>query len=230
TSTTRTQTIFQSYKDSLNKAYDRRERLIKTSRDVTIHSKRLIFHLHRVKSSPPTDVFRGALEQTREIYGLWRRVGEEVEAACVEEDMKGMEWRFGHAWKSGLQEFIESQLLYHWLFLLLRPSNPDIAAYPPPPIRPSLPPNILLTPTDWMEGMADFTGEVMRLSVAGWGADLKGVNMADLVRAVLGEMLKLEPSVPKKDRDKLVMVKQNLRKIEEARYNAEIRKAENVQP
>ncbi|PWN50540.1 Translin [Violaceomyces palustris] len=43
----RIKNVFQGFRDELDEHNDRRERLIKTSRDVTSLSKKLIFHLHR---------------------------------------------------------------------------------------------------------------------------------------------------------------------------------------
>lgn len=40
--------LFMTYQNELDAKYDKYERLIKKSRDLTIESKRIIFLLHRV--------------------------------------------------------------------------------------------------------------------------------------------------------------------------------------
>ena len=43
---------FRNHAASLDKRHDKRERLVKLSRDITIESKRIIFLLHRIKHIP----------------------------------------------------------------------------------------------------------------------------------------------------------------------------------
>ena len=46
---------FKSHASFLDKRHDKRERLVKLSRDITIESKRIIFLLHRIKQLPNED-------------------------------------------------------------------------------------------------------------------------------------------------------------------------------
>jgi predicted translin family RNA/ssDNA-binding protein len=47
-------TIFTQIRDKLDAHYDRRERLVKISRDITSLSKKMIFSLHRVQGDITT--------------------------------------------------------------------------------------------------------------------------------------------------------------------------------
>ncbi|CEL06601.1 Putative Translin-associated protein X [Aspergillus calidoustus] len=44
--------MFETFRDELDQHHDRRERLIKTSRDITALSKKIIFSLQRFVSQP----------------------------------------------------------------------------------------------------------------------------------------------------------------------------------
>jgi len=82
---------------------DRRERLIKLSRDITTKSKRLIFWLHRIKTDLPSDILPSAASQTKEIYSLWDKVAKELNT-----EGKGSEWRYWVNFRSGLGEFVRN--------------------------------------------------------------------------------------------------------------------------
>jgi hypothetical protein len=109
---------FTGFRSELDEVNDRRERLMKISRDITVASKRVIFHLHRaltadVEPSPmggegPAESYeaveekilaqRGKLEkkaieegkgQLEVICTLWAKVGAELEGQDF--------WRFAPA-------------------------------------------------------------------------------------------------------------------------------------
>merc|ERR1711936_176157 len=74
---------FKSHAIFLDKRHDKREKLVKLSRDITIESKRIIFLLHRIKKLPSEEtnrIFQEAEERlnTLESY-LWREVANELE-------------------------------------------------------------------------------------------------------------------------------------------------------
>ena len=97
---------FKSHAIFLDKRHDKREKLVKLSRDITIESKRIIFLLHRIKKlpsvernnigddssiSPDDDVCDKDIEETNRIFqeaeerlntlesDLWREVANELE-------------------------------------------------------------------------------------------------------------------------------------------------------
>lgn len=78
------QTTFEAFRNEIDAFNDRRERLIKTSRDVTALSKKVIFHLHRFSFQAPwpaddqddtssnTRLFEEAQKKLAEIESLLR--------------------------------------------------------------------------------------------------------------------------------------------------------------
>ena len=97
---------FKSHATFLDKRHDKREKLVKLSRDITIESKRIIFLLHRIKKLPSVesnnicedssvsqddDVCDKNIEETNRIFeeaeerlntlesDLWREVANELE-------------------------------------------------------------------------------------------------------------------------------------------------------
>jgi predicted translin family RNA/ssDNA-binding protein len=70
---------FHAYSSELDEHYDRRERIIKTSRDITSHSKKLIFHLHRVTQRKPEAVFKEAEPKLKELEAMFKTLQTDLE-------------------------------------------------------------------------------------------------------------------------------------------------------
>lgn len=85
---------FQQYSLELDEHYDRRERIVKTSRDVTALSKKLIFHLHRITQRKPAAILNEAKPKLEELRNL---------LASLQQDLEGERyWRCGrHRRKQG---------------------------------------------------------------------------------------------------------------------------------
>lgn len=78
--------------------YDRRERIIKISRDITALSKKLIFHLHRVTQRNPKAILAEAKPKLEELEGLFDR---------LKEDLQGERyWRYQRSISPGIQEYV----------------------------------------------------------------------------------------------------------------------------
>jgi predicted translin family RNA/ssDNA-binding protein len=76
---------FQAYSKELDEHYDRRERIIKTSRDITALSKKAIFNLHRITQSRPDRVLKESKAKLDEIRDL---------IASLQQDLEGERyWR-----------------------------------------------------------------------------------------------------------------------------------------
>ena len=73
------QVMFSEISVFLDSRHDKRERVVKLSRDITIESKRIIFCLHRIKgeSDPGREaILEEAGDRLVEVRGnLWRQVG-----------------------------------------------------------------------------------------------------------------------------------------------------------
>lgn len=98
------QSAFREFSQELLEYQDRRERLIKLSRDITALSKRLIFLLHRVNPSNRDDLCMEARFKEEEIQTYFVRVGEELDG--VSENNK---WLFKQNYTGGLQEYVRSR-------------------------------------------------------------------------------------------------------------------------
>lgn len=70
---------FRAYSSELDEHHDRRERIIKTSRDVTAQSKKVIFNLHRITQSKPERVLRESKAKLEEIQKLLETLQEDLE-------------------------------------------------------------------------------------------------------------------------------------------------------
>lgn len=70
---------FAVYSSELDQHYDRRERIIKTSRDITALSKKLIFHLHRVTQRKPEAILKEAQPKLKELENLFAALQEDLE-------------------------------------------------------------------------------------------------------------------------------------------------------
>ena len=70
---------FQAYSGELDVHFDRRERIIKTSRDTTALSKKLIFLLHRVTQRKPASVLNEARPKLEEIRQLLASLQDDLE-------------------------------------------------------------------------------------------------------------------------------------------------------
>lgn len=70
---------FHAYSAELDEHYDRRERIIKTSRDITALSKKLIFHLHRVTQRKPEAVLKEAEPKLKDLANLFSTLQADLE-------------------------------------------------------------------------------------------------------------------------------------------------------
>jgi hypothetical protein len=90
--------LFQEYSSELDEHYDRRERIIKTSRDITALSKKLIFHLHRVTQRKPAAVLKEAQPKLEELSKLFD---------SLQDDLAGERyWRYQRQISPGVQEYV----------------------------------------------------------------------------------------------------------------------------
>jgi len=103
------QNMFGQISKVLDARHDKRERIVKLSRDITIESKRIIFCLHRIKSEEDRksvlDEASARLEGVKD--NLWFTLARELES----ED----HYQYIKAYSPGLQEWVEALSFYHYL-------------------------------------------------------------------------------------------------------------------
>ena len=76
--------IFTKIRDKLDAHYDRRERLIKISRDITALSKKMIFSLQRIQGdvdSLPAGIQKQVDQQEGEIKNLLKKAEKDIQGA-----------------------------------------------------------------------------------------------------------------------------------------------------
>jgi len=172
--------IFTSFRAELDEHQDRRERIIKVSRDITALSKRLIFLLHRL--SPSNEKSSNEEVQAKEsgILQLFEKVGPELQGENF--------WRYHRSISPGVEEYIEATSFAH--FLLSQAVDRSMVSIEEIQTRLNQVgiPNI--SANDFLGGIADLTGELMRFginSVGLTGVESSGEQVADLemwVRAI----------------------------------------------
>eukprot|EP01130_Rhizamoeba_saxonica_P017262 TRINITY_DN829_c0_g1_i2.p1 TRINITY_DN829_c0_g1~~TRINITY_DN829_c0_g1_i2.p1 ORF type:complete len:249 (-),score=54.51 TRINITY_DN829_c0_g1_i2:193-939(-) len=150
------QTHFSDYSAQYDDHNDRYERVVKISRDITVKSKRLIFLLHRIAYDEKSDIEQQASEPLYEIHSLFEKIIQEID---------GYEyWRYQRAFTPGLQEYIEavSYLVY------LTKGELVSKQYIENIIAQHTPDNdyvFNISANDYLLGISDLTGELMRLCV-----------------------------------------------------------------
>ncbi|KAL1994458.1 hypothetical protein VTN49DRAFT_1928 [Thermomyces lanuginosus] len=144
--------IFETFRSELDEHYDRREKIVKASRDITALSKKIIFSLQRTRDVnapiPPRIVKENEprFQQIRELF------------ESILPDITGLNaWRYQWQISPGIQEFVEAVSFQHYLEHQTLISRDEVAA--------KLPEGVLLTEEDYLMGILDMTGELMRFAV-----------------------------------------------------------------
>ena len=218
-----THTLFQQYHNELDCSHDKRERLVKLSRDITIQSKRIIFLLHRALSSTDKNsVLTEADCKFQEVTKLLHKIAEEL----VDEDSS----RYKSAYSIGIQEFIEALSFYHYW------KESTLLSYPRAQHYMTFHHNdteqavvLFLHPFDYLLGLADLTGELMRVGINSVGRGLWTTPsvVVKFIRELYTGLLALNHfSMSKEFLTKLEMILNNLLKIERAWYALEIRRSD----
>ncbi|KIP11444.1 hypothetical protein PHLGIDRAFT_124847 [Phlebiopsis gigantea 11061_1 CR5-6] len=228
--------IFEEFRDELDDHNDRRERLIKQSRDITNLSKKVIFLLHRMMTDDASDTHtstagledRGdrarafkaasrAKEKLREIQSIFANIRKELEGDRF--------WRYQRQVSPGLQEYIEALSFTHYLetgeLISFGGVQSTLADEQGTPYFP-------LPLEDYVLGLSDLTGELMRYaisSIARRGGRNKANDVCAFVRNCRADFEVLTPYF-KELRKKQNVTSQSLQKIEDAAYAIAVRSSE----
>ncbi|KAL2757021.1 hypothetical protein ACRALDRAFT_1075741 [Sodiomyces alcalophilus JCM 7366] len=141
--------MFSQFRDELDEHHDRRERIIKASRDVTALSKKIIFSCQRVNKLGPLP------QRTQE--DIDSRMAEiKTHLTSIEADLASLNrYRYAYSLRC-LEELVEALVFAHYLRTqtLLSPEAVEAA----------VPASIALTEYDYMYGVFDLFGEMMRFA------------------------------------------------------------------
>ncbi|KAL7409598.1 Translin [Mrakia frigida] len=217
-------TAFTGFRGQLDAHTDKRERIIKLSRDITALSKKLIFTLHRLSltaTPPPGDRYKEAKDKDNEIRVLLAKVGSEF----GEED-EGEFWRYEGNITGGVQEYIEGVSFLYFLETNggLIPLNTIQSSLSHPETGKVFFP---VTPSDYILGLSDLTGELMRytlnaIALGHHDIALKTVEFVRTMKAQFDPLISLVPGLYKKQE----ITAQSLQKIENAAYQVALRRQE----
>lgn len=244
--------VCQEFQKELDLKYDKHEHLVKLSRDTTIFSKRIIFLLHRISEEQHKniDILVEAQEKLSTVIELLRQIASEL----TNEDPA----KFYKSYTNGVQEFVEAlsffvfqkegrlisfteiqqcltfskkesteeqeqsrQIAEHSdkfdLSNILTTNNDEKQFMFP------------LTELDYVLGVADFTGELMRMTVNAVGSGNWTLPFSVLwfIRSIQRCYQSLQPisrDIPRK----LQTLNDSVSKIEQVCYSIKLRGSEQL--
>ncbi|MCJ1400509.1 hypothetical protein MMC11_003715 [Xylographa trunciseda] len=146
--------MFSTFRAELDEHHDRRERVIKASRDITALSKKMIFSLQRVRdvSAPlPSTIVADLTTRLSNINELF---------SSIVPDLQGLNsWRYQRQISPGVQEFVEAVSFRHYLTtqrLITLEETQNL-----------MPEGVILMEDDYLLGLYDLVGELMRFAITG---------------------------------------------------------------
>ncbi|KAF9243875.1 Translin [Melanogaster broomeanus] len=218
------QIIFDQFRQEFDDENDRRERLIKASRDITNLSKKVIFLLHRIMNEDAQDIQQHAKYAYERGIDKLREVQETY--ATIKVELQGdLFWRHHRSVSPGLQEYVEALSFAHYLghgtlvtFTQVQSTLSDSNGVP----------YFLLPEEDYLLGLSDLTGELMRFAISGIarkGGRTRALQVCNFVRECKSDFDRFTPFM-KELRKKQIVTNQSLEKIEDAVYAIVVRSSE----
>ncbi|KAK8963549.1 hypothetical protein KSP40_PGU002581 [Platanthera guangdongensis] len=215
---------FTKHVDYLNELNDKRERVVKASRDVTMNSKKVIFQVHRANKDNKEEVLLKAekdLAATTEQY--MSRLVKELQGTDF--------WKLRRAYSFGVQEYVEAATFCRFCrkgsLLGLNEINSTLA-----PLSDQNDEPLQINALDYLLGLADLTGELMRLAI---GRISDGeVDYAQRIRRFVQDIYReLTLLAPMMDdnaemKKKMETMLQSVMKIENACYSVHVRGSEYI--
>ncbi|XP_058059165.1 translin-associated protein X [Anopheles bellator] len=240
---------FRQYALELDAKHDRYERIVKCSRDITIESKRIIFLLHTIDPRKNNEA-KVCEEAKNRLEALFRN-----QFFGIAKELQGKDaYQYARAYTNGMQEFIEAFTFYQyssgqdisdWQAIQRRLSyeqHPD-----PTRTEPSLPSDqnecesaqegkndeqgtamVCLQPLDFVLGLGDLSGEVMRKCINALGSgqvDSCFIHcrfLQDLYRGFVS----VSSARSREFSHKMSTMRQSLLKSEKVCYNVTVRGSE----
>ncbi|ORX72418.1 Translin [Linderina pennispora] len=142
-------TSFTQYRDTLDAHYDRRERVIKCSRDITALSKKI---------DSPDRVFADAESKQKQVLELFRKMSAELQGSNG--------YKYNRQATPGLQEYIEAIGL--WTFLrdsTLITKQQVVESLSVADESGEVKPLLMVSDEDYILGVSDLPGEVNRYCI-----------------------------------------------------------------
>ena len=249
--------MFLAFRDELDQHHDRRERIIKASRDITALSKKMIFSLQRFPPSFPllpcpcssarlraaaliashsARRFKAPLPTPLQAEIASRQAEINAHLTAIGPDLQSLNAHRYRQISGGLQELVEALCFHHYLTSGTLLSHAAAQAM--------VPGGIELAAADYVLGVFDFVGEVMRFGITmmalgggGGGGGGGGEDTAAHSRILL-DLRRLREEFERLDSfatgaflgreadRKMVVMKQCVEKVETAVYGVIVRGSE----
>ncbi|KAK9306033.1 hypothetical protein QLX08_003104 [Tetragonisca angustula] len=214
---------FQAYAAELDDKHDRFERIVKIGRDINIESKRIIFLLHTIdkKSKQESVLCEANLRLQKVAQHQFKAIAFELKNQDPYLYLKG--------YRNGLEEYIEAVTFYQYLkcgnmenWLELEKT----LTYTFPEKSKTI--QILITPFEYILGIADLTGELMRQCInnLALGDRASCYQTCNFVRNIYKGFLGCASVSNREIHRKLSTLKQSLHKIESVCYTIKVRGSE----
>ncbi|XP_064622836.1 translin-associated protein X-like [Lineus longissimus] len=231
---------FRQYRKELDYKHDKYERLVKLSRDVTIESKRTIFLLQRLagKEVNKAGILEDALKKLKEIQtDKFKKIAQELHG---EEP-----FQYTRAYSPGMQEYIEAVSFYKYnrdeTLVSMDEVQADLVFTETVKMQDmdveeednqetaqdTITYTAFVAPMDYMLGIADLTGELMRSAIncVGNGDLDKPFQLCCFMRQIHDAFLSfgdMSRALPRK----MNVLRQSLQKVETACYTLKVRGSE----
>jgi len=210
----------------LDARHDKHEALVKRGRDVTIDSKKVIFLLHRIHGS---DNRAAVLKDAEQQLGNLQK----GHLRSIAGDLQGEEpYQYLKAYTWGLQEYVEALSFYHYIttgeLISYSAAQKSLQYEETDPDNKVTKLSVLLTVGDFMLGLADLTGELMRqcINSVASGDTAVASRMCVFLRDVYNAFLLIGTGAPREFFRKLHVLRQSLQKVEVACYTLQVRGSE----
>ncbi|KAF1804210.1 Translin [Mucor lusitanicus] len=212
------QAFFTESRNILDAHHDRRERIIKVSRDITALSKKMIFALHRaIQANHSNPDYKEADQRQREIIDLFKKLAV---------DVQGLNYhRYSRSFSGGFEEFIEAIAFYHFLLHKTVITKEQVDSHFKDEQGQVWVP---VKTEDYILGLADFTGELMRyaIHVVSTGKYDQAMVICKLLRKIDLDFDIIATSYMPQLSKKLGALKGSIKKVEQACYTFQIRGSE----
>jgi len=216
---------FKVYASELDDKHDRHERLVKASRDITIESKRIIFLLHNIdiRKNNKAAVLEEAEQRIEKLCSH--------NFAVITQELKNLDvFQYIRAISAGIQEFIEAYTFLEYL------QGKDLSGWEQVQQRfiyktdEGESDSFDIIPPEFILGLADLTGEVMRncINSLGSGDTDNCFKTCKFLQNIYSKYLTLS-SVPNRGRDfsqKISTMRASTLKCEHVCYNLMVRGTE----
>lgn len=214
---------FRAYATELDDKHDRFERIVKTGRDITIESKRIIFLLHTIdkKSKQESVLCEADLRLQNVAQNHFKAISRELENQDP--------YLYLKAYRNGLEEYIEAVTFYQYLSSRNMKNWLELGkalTYTNSEKSKSI--QILITPFEYILGISDLTGELMRQCInnLATGDSASCYETCNFVRNMYKGFLGCVSISNKEINRKLCTLKQSLHKMENVCYTIKIRGSE----